>query len=81
MINELTELSKTTNLRFDDKKAITNPFSSKLEFTNDDNMFESEKALVKRKTLICINNNPAILNKFETIITSISNLVDIMYQF
>ena len=47
----------------------------------EENIFETEKVYNKRKSLICINENPEVMNKFENIITSINNIVEIMYIY
>ena len=79
LIRELNELSKTTlKVRIDDRKSTTIASGLKLTLAHKNSLFESEIGLTKRKSLICMNDNPEILNKFERIITSISNLVEIM---
>ena len=80
MIKELNELAKSTRkVNRDERKGTSYVPGSKINM--EDTIFESEKAYSKRKSLICMNENPEILIKFENIITSISNIVDIMSIF
>lgn len=80
MIRELNDLAKTTRkVNRDDRKGTTYIPGSKNALFMDDNNFENEKAYSKRKTLICLNENPEVMNKFEIIINSINNIVEIMY--
>ena len=59
---------------------VKNNSGPKLNLEDDDNILESTMGLAKRKSLICLNDNPDILFKFESIITSINNLVETMYK-
>ena len=68
--------SSTRKIKREGRKRTNYVPNSKIEM--DENMFDSEKVYHKRKTLICMNENPEILIKFENIISSITNIVDIM---
>lgn len=77
LIKELNELAKTTRKpKQDDRKSTTN-FSSK-NSVNPDSLIDSEKIYLKRKSMICMKDNPDVRSKFENIITSINNIVEIM---
>jgi hypothetical protein len=78
LIKELNELAKTTRKPKPDERKSTTNFSSKNTVSNPDSLIDSEKIYLKRKSMICMRDNPDVMNKFENIINSINNIVEIM---
>jgi|LauGreDrversion4_2_1035121.scaffolds.fasta_scaffold1193428_1 hypothetical protein len=78
LIKELNELAKTTRKPKPDERKSTTTFSSKNVVNNPDSLIDSDKVYLKRKSMICMRDNPDVMNKFENIINSINNIVEIM---
>jgi hypothetical protein len=78
LIKELNELAKTTRKPKPDERKSTTNLSSRNPVNNPDSLIDSDKVYLKRKSMICMRDNPDVMGKFDNIITSINNIVEIM---